>query len=310
MSGLKIPEPHETTVDSIEITTMTGCPIKCTICPQTPLKKNYKSNTKYLSLENFKLAISTLPKDILINFAGYSEPFANKDAIYMIEYALEQGYAVALYSTLYKVDMELAKKIVELKRRFANSFCRIFIHLKDASDNMPGLLVTSQYLSVLEYLESNIDSIMCMTMDVNNKAHKEIKALQNSIVDWIFHSRAGTLVEDNEVLHQKNWKNEWIIECTKSNDLKTGVLLPNGDVSLCCMDFGLKHIIGNLFTQTYNEIQSGEPLAKIKESNNTPGFHTDVLCRTCQEACDKTPWNDSEVYDLVKRIDPDSLGLG
>jgi len=41
-------------------------------------------------------------------------------------------------------------------------------------------------------------------MDVNNKAHKEIKALQNSIVDWIFHSRAGTLVEDNEVLHQKN----------------------------------------------------------------------------------------------------------
>ena len=310
MNEINIPASDESTVDCIEITTMVGCPLKCTVCPQTPLKQNYKSDIKYLSLENFKLAISTVPKNILINFAGYSEPFANKDAIYMVEYALEQGYAVALYSTLYRVDMELAKKIVELKRRFNKHFCRIYIHLKDDSNNMPGLLVTPRYLDVLKYLDTNINGIVCMTMDANNKPHKEIKALRSAIVDWIFHSRAGTLEEDNEILNQRNLKNEWVIECTNSSDLKTGVLLPNGDVSLCCMDFGLKHIIGNLYTQTYDEMQNGEPLSRIKKSNNTPGFHTDVLCRTCPEACDKTPWNDSEVYDLVNRIDPDSLGLG
>jgi len=75
------------------------------------------------------------------------------------------------------------------------------------------------------------------------------------------------------------------------------------------MDFGLKHIIGNLFTQTYEEVQNGEPLRKIKESNNTPGFHTEVLCRTCQDAHDRTPWNDEEVYEMVKQTNPDILGL-
>jgi len=31
-------------------------------------------------------------------------------------------------------------------------------------------------------------------------------------------------------------------------------LLPNGDISLCCMDYSLDHILGNLFTQEYDEI--------------------------------------------------------
>ena len=303
-----IPEMSQTTVNSLEITTMTGCPVKCSVCPQTALKNNYNSDEKYLSLENFKLALSTVPKNILINFAGYSEPFANKDAIYMIEHTLDEGYAVALYSTLYKVDMNLAKQIVKLKIKHPKTFCRLYIHLKDASGNMPGLLVSKKYLEVLEYMDDYID--VCMTMDKNNKTHKDITGLKDKLGSWLFHTRAGTLEEDNEILQKHDWKNEWIIECTKSKDLKTGVLLPNGNVSLCCMDFGLKHIIGNLFTHTYDEVQNSEAMQKIKESNNTPGFHTNVLCRTCQDAHDRTPWNDDEVYELVKRIDPDSIGLG
>jgi len=303
-----IPKMDEITVNSLEITTMTGCPVKCTVCPQTALKNNYESNEKYLSLDNFKLALSTVPKDILINFAGYSEPFVNKECYEMIEYTLQEGYMVALYTTLYKVDMELAEKLVKLKNKY-KTFCRFYVHVKDDSENMPGLLVSENYLKVLTYLDNELKELIYMTMDSNNKPHNEIKTLTKNISDWIFHTRAGTLEEDNEILQKKEWKNEWIIECTKSKDLKTGVLLPNGDVALCCMDFGLKHIIGNLFTQTYNEVQNGEPLRKIKESNNTPGFHTEVLCRTCQDAHDRTPWNDEEVYEMVKQTNPDILGL-
>ena len=31
-------------------------------------------------------------------------------------------------------------------------------------------------------------------------------------------------------------------------------LLPNGDVSLCCMDYGLDNIIGNLDQQSYEDV--------------------------------------------------------
>jgi hypothetical protein len=49
------------------------------------------------------------------------------------------------------------------------------------------------------------------------------------------------------------------------------VMLPNGDVSLCCMDYGLKHILGNLYEQDYEEI--------IPENNQC--FE---LCRLCENA--------------------------
>ena len=32
------------------------------------------------------------------------------------------------------------------------------------------------------------------------------------------------------------------------------ITLPNGDVSLCCMDYGLEHIIGNLLEQDYEDV--------------------------------------------------------
>jgi len=305
---LCVPELSENNVNSLEITTMIGCPVMCTVCPQTPLKNNYESDAKYMSLDNFKTALSTVPRDTLINFAGYSEPFANPKCLDMIEYALTEGYAVGLYTTLYKVDKQIALRLIELKQKFNRAFCRFFVHLPDASGNMRGLKMSVDYLEILTLIDQEINPVY-MTMDENNMPHEDITSAGIRAVPWIFHTRAGTLEEDNPIVDKKDWKNEFIIECTKSKDLRTGVLLPNGDVALCCMDFGLKHIIGNLLTQTYNEVQTGKPLTEIKQSNNTIGFHTNVLCRTCQDAHDRTPWNDEEVYEMVKLIDPDSLGL-
>ena len=42
--------------------------------------------------------------------------------------------------------------------------------------------------------------------------------------------------------------------CGCLEKLYHNVVLPNGDVSLCCMDYGLKHIIGNIFEQSYDEV--------------------------------------------------------
>ena len=31
-------------------------------------------------------------------------------------------------------------------------------------------------------------------------------------------------------------------------------MLPNGDLTLCCMDWELQHILGNMFEKEYNDI--------------------------------------------------------
>jgi hypothetical protein len=42
--------------------------------------------------------------------------------------------------------------------------------------------------------------------------------------------------------------------CGCIEDLYHNILLPNGDVSLCCMDYNLEEILGNLYTQEYDDI--------------------------------------------------------
>jgi sulfatase maturation enzyme AslB (radical SAM superfamily) len=56
----------------LEITTMVGCPLMCTFCPQDALKKSHPENTdKYLSLDNFKRIISKLsPQKVEIHYSA------------------------------------------------------------------------------------------------------------------------------------------------------------------------------------------------------------------------------------------------
>ena len=65
--------------------------------------------------------------------------------------------------------------------------------------------------------------------------------------------------------------------------MNNNILLPDGTVVLCCMDYGLKHILGNILTDTFEEIMDGEEMRKVKEGMN--GNETlDILCRNCSYA--------------------------
>ena len=61
--------------------------------------------------------------------------------------------------------------------------------------------------------------------------------------------------------------------CGCLEKLYHNVVLPNGDVSLCCMDYGLEHIIGNLLDQEYEDV--------IPKHNTC--FN---LCRFCENGVD------------------------
>ena len=62
------------------------------------------------------------------------------------------------------------------------------------------------------------------------------------------------------------------------------VLLPNGDVVLCCMDYSLKHKIGNLLEQDYYEMFPSGGLAKLIGENMIPRHSSESLCKSCTRA--------------------------
>jgi radical SAM protein with 4Fe4S-binding SPASM domain len=59
----------------------------------------------------------------------------------------------------------------------------------------------------------------------------------------------------------------------------SNVVLPNGDVSVCCSDFGLKHILGNLLTTKLSDIHKSE---KMKDFNRKmDDGDENFICNRC-----------------------------
>ena len=79
----------------------------------------------------------------------------------------------------------------------------------------------------------------------------ELKELFPNTFRQTMYTRAGNVVRNDLVQIASK---AIPMTCGCPERLYHGVLLPNGDMSLCCMDYGLKHIHGNLLTQSYDEI--------------------------------------------------------
>ena len=76
--------------------------------------------------------------------------------------------------------------------------------------------------------------------------------------------------------------NDFSLTCKSTPFYDRNVLLPNGDVVLCCMDYNLVHILGNLLTQTYEEIMQGKPLQDLIAINEAPEYSKCSICKACE----------------------------
>ena len=189
-----------------------------------------------------------MPKNVEIHFSGFSEPFLNLECMDMIEHATTMGYKVVLFSTLVGLKTE---DISRLKR------CNpeIVLHLPDNLGNAKIPITETYKNSLIEALS-------------------QLRVANFSVMNEKFESnqRAG-LCKNSVKIHRKGW-----FTCFKLRDPQF-VMLPNGDVVLCCMDFGLKHKLGNLLDQSYSEIASSSGFRKI--CKNRYRWDGEVLCRSC-----------------------------
>ena len=81
----------------------------------------------------------------------------------------------------------------------------------------------------------------------------------------------------------ENKKNTGHIVCVNCEaDIHHNVLLPDGTLLLCCMDYGMKHILGNLLEQDYDALHESEEAKKI--INGFKDDTIDTLCRNCVNA--------------------------
>ena len=264
-----------TAYPTLEITTvipLKGCVVDCVYCPQRLLVQRYKGN-KTLSFDDYKFIVDRLPKEVRITFAGFTEPWMHKQCTDMLLYAYETGHDVAAFTT------GIGMKISDLQRikhiPFSDGPNGGFVfHLPD-NELFAKHPITNQYIEVVEYLGSIRNEIKNFYIMSMGSVHESVSHIFNNINPSEMWSRAGNLIHESilkpELLNLKdNYKSIYHgkgeMTCNCEERLYHNVLLPNGDVSLCCMDYGLDHILGNLLQQEYDQVVPS-PLSCFKLCN-------------------------------------------
>ena len=237
---------------TLEITTVSSCPNDCYFCPQEAYRKAYKGKSR-LSLDDFNTVLKKLPKDLYIVFSGYSEPFLNSDCTSMVESALAQGFQVKIYSTLVGMREEDVRRLAKCN---INEFT---LHLPDNLNNTKIPVNTQTYKDVLAL------ALQSLKID-------EVAIMNKNFTD---NERAGL----GRTAHGRHLHG--MFTCFRLENPQF-ILLPNCDVTLCCQDFGLRHILGNLLEQSYENILASPEFKKIRA--NRYKMDGDIICRQCKTA--------------------------
>ena len=240
-----------------------GCVVNCAFCPQRTLEKIYhahKGQPKTLSLARFIQIVDKLPKEVRVTFSGFTEPWLNKECTKMMQYANYKGHPLSAFSTgvgMTLDDVEAVKDIPWTKGP-NGGFC---LHIPDA-ERIAEHPLSDRLYKVFEKFkeyENDIQAFYVMSM---GEPHDCVKELWPNPVIPNFWDRAGNLV--GEATHKpaldkikdrvNHAPKKGPSTCGCIEHLYHNVVLPNGDVSLCCMDYSLEKILGNLFVDEYDDI--------------------------------------------------------
>ena len=247
----------------LEITTHIGCPIDCLDCPQTLLRSKY-TGKRDLDLGDYKRVIDKVPAGTRIDFSGMCEPFTNKHCTDMILYAAEKGFPLALYTTLQGATMD------DYERLKGVQYEVVTIHLPDM-DGRSYFNITDEYLEVLSKWDCH--NYSCHGR-IDNRVLPYLK--QRNLITYM-HDRAGNV----ECRPHKTIGAECRLTCmTSQRAMDHNVLLPDGTVIMCCMDYGMTGVFGNLFTQSYDDVINSEA-AKAMRATLDKG---ESICRHCANA--------------------------
>jgi sulfatase maturation enzyme AslB (radical SAM superfamily) len=225
---------------TLEITSYIGCPNQCSYCPQAELMNAYKGKMS-MSLGEFGMILSNTPNDVRIDFSGFSEIFCHDEGAKFILLASSRGYKMALYTTLVGFTRQDADILSGVK------FDDVCFHRYPDVD--------------LRYFEQKIEWFQT-----------KIQAGRTAEItpQWLW-SRAGNL--------SPREKGYGPLHCLFADKLfDHNVVLPNGDVFICCQDYSLKHKIGNLYESAYDSLDR----VTLRRDSNM--IDSDLLCRFCELA--------------------------
>ena len=220
-----------------------------------------------MSFDVFRACLDKIPLDTEIYFSGFCEPWSNPQCSKMVLYTHSRRHKINVSTTL------VGMRLLDVEMFESVPFKRFFIHLPSV-EGYENIKVDKDYLAVLEKISrSRIGvSYRFHGKDVHPGVRDLLKGVHKENVELM--TRCAN-IEIKGVPHPEIKRGA--IFCERL--LRLNVLLPNGDVVLCCMDYSLSHILGNLLSSDYASLFKGSEFLAIQKRLKERS--TDILCRYC-----------------------------
>ena len=289
----------------LEVTTRIGCSNMCEYCPQVTLIGEYRKkdplnviNDKsdiVMSLDSFKKCLETIPTDVDIHFAGYTEPFENPNAIDMIEHATSKGHKVMINTTLVGMTKEVWGRLDRLDK---SKLKDIHLHLPSASydenigvkkpvshielDGFKVKELSNEYAQMLVFAIRNPvrgqSGGWAVHLHCHGDLHPQLSKVDENLkkADLPISRRDINSRAMNLLLEKKQKVPDDINIRGKCSRVSQNILLPDGRLALCCQDYGLDQIMGNLLTQTWGEYIESDLYNQVLQEGAD-------LCDYCEE---------------------------
>lgn len=247
------------------------CHLACAYCPQASITKAYGklSDEVNMSVESFVRMLAKVPPQARIIFAGFADIWLNPNCMDMIQLASATGLEVEIYHTLKYMGMRDLERLRSIKLR------RHLVHLP-CDNGLMNVDVDDEYIRKLHILQDHFDASFIRIG--NRPLHPLVsRHLSKPCNAELPNNRAGELPKYGvyKPLHGP-------IGCGCRPGRPPLLVLPNGDTSFCSVDWSLKHIIGNLLHQEFDEVAYGEKYQEIVAKQRSDDG--EVMCRSCQRA--------------------------
>jgi len=264
----------------LEISVKMGCARFCDYCPQhlyiNSYKKKLPQEKKTLDIETINEISKNIPKETIIAWTGFTEPLDCDDFPEIVKHFHSRGLKQSVSTTLCGRE----KAIIFFKKNL-DLFTEITLHLPDAHGYMKGKF-DEKYQKLLAdvFEEIKNEDIQTYTifligddfhLNIKNIVEKYKKILdKEKFLKAKYINTRNSNIDTNKFNLQQTKK----IDAYKSKNkyycsyrrLNRGVLLPSGDVALCCNDYGLDYLRGSLkknnLNDLYNSIENNEKDAK------------------------------------------------
>lgn len=306
-------------IHGAEFTLTIGCKLNCHYCPQQKLIQRYVSlygnRDVVMTFETFKTCLNKIERGSGISFGGMSEAFQNKECAKMVKYAYDLGYKVSMDTTLVGAtedDFEMLKDV---------KFGHFQLHIPD-KENKSNFIITEEYLRVFQLFNEHFTS---NGYSCHGEVHDAIKGYLRKDIPFadkmmnragnleyeeleIFNHKGKLVCGNGEIGHGEGWNSDSLPNI--QNGLSTGGIhregwnpdiLPNGTVVLCCMDYGMEHILGNLLVQDWDEILYGDEFITYEKGLEDETIPS--LCRKCPVAMPKG----SEDFEYSRLLGPNAI---